>query len=642
MGKQGPCYHCGITTTPLWRNGPPDKPVLCNACGSRWRTKGTLENYMPMHAGGFGSGSDASAETKWPRAKKGFTRPLEQHSNKRNNPYSGYLDSESALWLADPPFSKNFDEEFSNRSSLGSTISTSEASMRRGNGNGAEFPVHRLWDTPVPSKRRTTMFRCRASSEKVTRSLMAIDEPEVSSVSCPSNDALIVHNSSPLVGVEIGLGSVLLRQPLLVTHEPESEASSFLLDKKGCDIVKEFRRGSSGGLLSLVNSDQSFLPQVKEKGKNIPKRSEAGRLQSERNFVSNKALLENFPYNKHNVLQSCQSPLVFLEMKDIVNVDTFTGLLSCQEQAELMELLSPVDISNKTDSLKHMLSSSQFEAALSNFQQLLSEGMFDSTDARRSLPLLQHFQQLFVLTDLSTSGWMEQYLQLQRSTKRRGSAEKLPKFRDCIKEEPKDYNSAIAGIPPFTGPSEFESFPGRPPGRALNKEAFRSCTYPNPTFSGSAIKNMSMTKEIRGYAVKPNTIGNSSGDSNGCDVGSHPWTYYGSTSVSLSPQGHRLSGGFSSTVTGDEQDSNSDLDLLVNIPSNRSFQQAELLQYPSSGKGSYASLEADCDLGEAENGSLIMSNTWHMDSASAWDGLIWKNPCAGSESLLPNGTILNP
>lgn len=33
--------------TPLWRNGPQEKPVLCNACGSRWRIRGSLENYIP-------------------------------------------------------------------------------------------------------------------------------------------------------------------------------------------------------------------------------------------------------------------------------------------------------------------------------------------------------------------------------------------------------------------------------------------------------------------------------------------------------------------------------------------------------------------------------------------------------------------
>ncbi|XP_065629918.1 GATA transcription factor 26-like [Quercus suber] len=49
MGKRGPCFHCGIDDTPLWRNGPPEKPVLCNACGSRYRIRGTLENYIPKH-----------------------------------------------------------------------------------------------------------------------------------------------------------------------------------------------------------------------------------------------------------------------------------------------------------------------------------------------------------------------------------------------------------------------------------------------------------------------------------------------------------------------------------------------------------------------------------------------------------------
>ncbi|CAI9294302.1 unnamed protein product [Lactuca saligna] len=50
MVKEGPCYHCGIKETPLWRNGPEEKPVLCNACGSRWRTRKTLDNYIPKHA----------------------------------------------------------------------------------------------------------------------------------------------------------------------------------------------------------------------------------------------------------------------------------------------------------------------------------------------------------------------------------------------------------------------------------------------------------------------------------------------------------------------------------------------------------------------------------------------------------------
>ncbi|XP_028800946.1 GATA transcription factor 27-like [Neltuma alba] len=34
----------------MWRNGPTEKPVLCNACGSRYRLWGCLDSYIPKHA----------------------------------------------------------------------------------------------------------------------------------------------------------------------------------------------------------------------------------------------------------------------------------------------------------------------------------------------------------------------------------------------------------------------------------------------------------------------------------------------------------------------------------------------------------------------------------------------------------------
>ncbi|KAI5445702.1 GATA transcription factor 27 [Lathyrus oleraceus] len=46
----GPCMHCGIDSTPLWRKGPNGKSILCNACGSRFKAKGNLENYLPKIA----------------------------------------------------------------------------------------------------------------------------------------------------------------------------------------------------------------------------------------------------------------------------------------------------------------------------------------------------------------------------------------------------------------------------------------------------------------------------------------------------------------------------------------------------------------------------------------------------------------
>mmetsp|Transcript_13321 Transcript_13321/g.33260 ORF Transcript_13321/g.33260 Transcript_13321/m.33260 type:complete len:174 (+) Transcript_13321:265-786(+) len=38
----GPCNHCGATESPQWRRGPPSKPCLCNACGTRYRRSHAL------------------------------------------------------------------------------------------------------------------------------------------------------------------------------------------------------------------------------------------------------------------------------------------------------------------------------------------------------------------------------------------------------------------------------------------------------------------------------------------------------------------------------------------------------------------------------------------------------------------------
>lgn len=90
-----------IAATPLWRNGPPEKPVLCNACGSRWRTKGTLLNYMPMHSGGFGGagGHKWSGETKCARGRKGAQKQSsEAWSHKRKEPCGPHKSSTPLKW----------------------------------------------------------------------------------------------------------------------------------------------------------------------------------------------------------------------------------------------------------------------------------------------------------------------------------------------------------------------------------------------------------------------------------------------------------------------------------------------------------------------------------------------------------------
>ncbi|KAK9812347.1 hypothetical protein WJX73_004258 [Symbiochloris irregularis] len=45
----GPCRHCGARDSPQWRKGPPSKPILCNACGTRFRRTHQL---MHLYGGG--------------------------------------------------------------------------------------------------------------------------------------------------------------------------------------------------------------------------------------------------------------------------------------------------------------------------------------------------------------------------------------------------------------------------------------------------------------------------------------------------------------------------------------------------------------------------------------------------------------
>lgn len=46
----GPCDHCGALDSPQWRRGPASKPMLCNACGTRYRRTNQLGPPHPSSA----------------------------------------------------------------------------------------------------------------------------------------------------------------------------------------------------------------------------------------------------------------------------------------------------------------------------------------------------------------------------------------------------------------------------------------------------------------------------------------------------------------------------------------------------------------------------------------------------------------
>lgn len=116
------------TGTPLWRNGPPEKPVLCNACGSRWRTKGTLANYTPLHAR---TETDACGDQRVSRVKSISNKKREVTLLKQNNNHDNVL---SGGFASDYNQGGQIflDEDVSNRSSSGSAISNSESCAQYG------------------------------------------------------------------------------------------------------------------------------------------------------------------------------------------------------------------------------------------------------------------------------------------------------------------------------------------------------------------------------------------------------------------------------------------------------------------------------------------------------------------------------
>ncbi|PIA27221.1 hypothetical protein AQUCO_08200024v1 [Aquilegia coerulea] len=229
MGKQGPCCHCGITSTPLWRNGPPEKPVLCNACGSRWRTKGTLANYTPIHSRTFAppdfGDSKQSRQDKLPPSTKSKSWYIKVHNESKMED-----EQSSAEYYS---YSTYFEDDSSNKSSSGSAISVSESCVQLGSTDGNEIsgPFQSSFcDFQIPSRKRTRMRRHSPSPvEKLRQDLVTILQQQDSSYCSDfSEEVLLFEREDLSLSSEIGHGSVLLKPPVS-SKEEESEASSHII-----------------------------------------------------------------------------------------------------------------------------------------------------------------------------------------------------------------------------------------------------------------------------------------------------------------------------------------------------------------------------------------------------------------------------
>lgn len=120
------------TGTPLWRNGPPEKPILCNACGSRWRTKGTLANYTPLHARAETDDCEDQRVSRVKSISLNKNKELKLSKRKQYNDNVVYGGIVGFLKAGD-------NEDTSNRSSSGSAISNSESCAQFGGADASDL-----------------------------------------------------------------------------------------------------------------------------------------------------------------------------------------------------------------------------------------------------------------------------------------------------------------------------------------------------------------------------------------------------------------------------------------------------------------------------------------------------------------------
>ncbi|RWR87339.1 GATA transcription factor 26-like protein [Cinnamomum micranthum f. kanehirae] len=410
MGKQGPCYHCGVTNeryiytagTPLWRNGPPEKPVLCNACGSRWRTKGTLANYTPLHVRAELVDSEDYNKAYEAKPLSIKTKAMKLHKRKYLNDNAEFRGQAPN---ANQNFQKAFEEDTSNGPNSGPAISSSESSAHFGNTDARDLKGLRfssaqsiVWDSLVPSRKRTCVGRPKPSAvEKLTKDLYCmLHEQQLSNISALSEEELLLESGTLMDSVEIGHGGILIKHLNVVAQDEESEASSLPIDCRA-HITENAYSGPASILVNAANKRISYPHMVSEK---------VGMHTGQ--AAQDHTIRNNFSNDKHHILRNSKSPLTSVDLIDIVCFEKFTKNLTQEEQQQLLKFLPSIDTAKLPDSLKSMFDSPLFVEALSSFQHLFLEGILDLSSSGVKIEECWILKRP-ALGNMTKSKWVEHY-----------------------------------------------------------------------------------------------------------------------------------------------------------------------------------------------------------------------------------------
>ncbi|QCD76486.1 hypothetical protein DEO72_LG1g105 [Vigna unguiculata] len=155
MVKKGPCSHCRINT---------EKPVLCNACGSRYKLKGHLENYLPKHYKNYGE-NHINVEV---------SDQLSEHGNSNES---------------NPDFNYISEQDFGNN---------------------------------IPTRKRSrVVYRQMTALEEFEKQLLSLYRSEKQPNERSTEEDILLDNVNEFIpSTEIGLGVVLLRQ-ILDRYQPQ-------------------------------------------------------------------------------------------------------------------------------------------------------------------------------------------------------------------------------------------------------------------------------------------------------------------------------------------------------------------------------------------------------------------------------------
>ncbi|WMV12500.1 hypothetical protein MTR67_005885 [Solanum verrucosum] len=182
-----------------WRPGPAEKPVLCNACGSRWRIRGTLQNYIPRHA----------RETQSNQLPAEMNPRLLTRDNQRLQvgvEASGQEGSSACL-----------EEEMNSIPSLVSAGSSSVNCMQMEETNDKDP----FWNPNNVPKRKRSERRQRILSpvERLQRQLYNnLQELEFENIPDGDEDVTLIYARNKYIPPnEIGLGAMLLVSPTTTT-----------------------------------------------------------------------------------------------------------------------------------------------------------------------------------------------------------------------------------------------------------------------------------------------------------------------------------------------------------------------------------------------------------------------------------------